>query len=261
MKLGIYGKWQCTCIGPKFCDTVCRWSCPFFKDWILFLITPSLVYEPKYPKTNSISLAYLAEKVITTLGILIIHFHIFHEYLAPKLSQVNVVPLFDSFTSLILPVTAAMLLSFYLAFELLCGVAAELTQMADRTFYEDWWNATTFAEFNRKWNVPVHEFLLRHVYLEQLTVHKIPKYVALMNTFVFSMLLHELVMTAALGVFFPIMSVLAATQLPMKWVMTKFFKGRPVGNILVLTGLLSGFTIITIGCATVYCPTPEVCEV
>lgn len=35
-----------------------------------------------------------------------------------------------------------------------------------RAFYDDWYNATSFAEFSRKWNKPVHEWLLRHVYLD-----------------------------------------------------------------------------------------------
>lgn len=39
----------------------------------------------------------------------------------------------------------------------------QLTFFADREFYQDWWNSTTFDEFSRKWNVPVHSFLLRHV--------------------------------------------------------------------------------------------------
>lgn len=39
----------------------------------------------------------------------------------------------------------------------------QVTRFGDRTFYEAYWNASTFAEFSRQWNVPVHVFLLRHV--------------------------------------------------------------------------------------------------
>lgn len=31
----------------------------------------------------------------------------------------------------------------------------QLTYFADREFYQDFWNSTTFDEFSRKWNVPV----------------------------------------------------------------------------------------------------------
>jgi sterol O-acyltransferase len=36
-------------------------------------------------------------------------------------------------------------------------------RFADRNFYDDWWNSSSFDQFARKWNKPVHEFLLRHV--------------------------------------------------------------------------------------------------
>lgn len=36
-----------------------------------------------------------------------------------------------------------------------CGILAELLRFADRTFYLDFWNATTIDAFWRKWNVPV----------------------------------------------------------------------------------------------------------
>ena len=27
---------------------------------------------------------------------------------------------------------------------------------ADREFYQDWWNSTSWDQFSRKWNKPVH---------------------------------------------------------------------------------------------------------
>lgn len=90
-----------------------------------------------------------------------------------------------------------------------CNAFAELTRFADRGFYDDWWNATDFSEFSRKWNKPVHKcavssrgqpdatsFLLRHVYASTLssTSYKVSKSQAMFVTFLLSACVHELVM-------------------------------------------------------------------
>ncbi len=76
----------------------------------------------------------------------------------------------------------------------MCNTLAELTYFADRDFYSDWWNSTSFDEFARKWNRPVHEFLLRHVYLESLETYKLSKNNATLLTFLLSSCLHELIL-------------------------------------------------------------------
>jgi sterol O-acyltransferase len=60
-------------------------------------------------------------------------------------------------------------------------------------FYEDWWNSTTFDEFARDWNRPVHHFLLCHVYLPLRRTCGLPKSQATLITFTISALFHELV--------------------------------------------------------------------
>lgn len=81
---------------------------------------------------------------------------------------------------------------------------------ADRQFYEDWvsaplflvglhsyffqWNSTSWDEFARKWNKPVHTFLLRHVYSATRKSYRISKSGAMFVTFLLSASAHELVM-------------------------------------------------------------------
>lgn len=62
---------------------------------------------------------------------------------------------------------------FYMMFECILNLLAEITNFGDREFYEDWWNCTTWDEFARKWNKPVHEFLLCHVYLRAYVFTKV----------------------------------------------------------------------------------------
>lgn len=64
---------------------------------------------------------------------------------------------------------------------------------ADRQFYEDWWNSTSQDEFSRKWNKPVHTFLLKHVYAATI-MRGATKSRAMFITFLLSACAHELVM-------------------------------------------------------------------
>jgi len=43
------------------------------------------------------------------------------------------------------------------------NIIAELLRFGDREFYKDWWNCRSLAEFWRTWNMPVHQWFLRHV--------------------------------------------------------------------------------------------------
>lgn len=65
---------------------------------------------------------------------------------------------------------------------------------ADRSFYDDWWNSTSWDEFSRKWNRPVHTFLLRHVYASTMSSYKLTRQSAMFFTFLLSAGAHELVM-------------------------------------------------------------------
>lgn len=83
------------------------------------------------------------------------------------------------------------LLIFYLIFECVCNGFAEITRFADREFYQDWWNATSFDEFSRRWNVPVHSFLLRHVYTSTIDNYRFSKFRAAFVTFLLSAVSHR----------------------------------------------------------------------
>lgn len=54
--------------------------------------------------------------------------------------------------------------AWYVIWECILNLLAEVTYFADRGFYADWWNSVSWDQFARDWNRPVHNFLLRHVY-------------------------------------------------------------------------------------------------
>ena len=63
----------------------------------------------------------------------------------------------------------------------------------------NYFSSQTFEEFARKWNKPVHHFLYLHIYQEVLARYPGAKGAANMITFLFSSLLHELVLTLMCG--------------------------------------------------------------
>jgi sterol O-acyltransferase len=96
-----------------------------------------------------------------------------------------------------------------------------IASFADREFYQDWWNSTSWDQFSRKWNKPVHvsemsfeqiarvvtivwdhsrtwltpqTFLLRHVYASTMDSLQLSRMSAAFVTFLLSALCHELVM-------------------------------------------------------------------
>ena len=90
------------------------------------------------------------------------------------------------FAEFYLPVMVQYMICFLLIFEFVANFYAELSGFADRQFYQDFWNATNFDEFARKWNRVVHEFLHRHFYLEYLVRYKLSVFQAVIITFFFS---------------------------------------------------------------------------
>ena len=75
-----------------------------------------------------------------------------------------------------------------------CSRSSVFDSFADRQFYDDWWNSTSWDEFSRKWNKPVHTFLLRHVYASSISSYKLSRSSAMFFTFLLSAAVHELVM-------------------------------------------------------------------
>lgn len=100
--------------------------------------------------------------------------------------------LLESISLLLFPFMITFLLVFLVIFEYVLGAFAEITCFADRHFYSDWWNSTNWLEFSREWNIPVHRFLQRHVYLTSRS--HMSKPLAMLMTFMISALAHELVM-------------------------------------------------------------------
>jgi sterol O-acyltransferase len=219
-----------------------------FSDFAYFLLCPTLIYKTVYPKTPKIRWSFMFDR---TIGIIVIVTMIYINvdmYMYPVIRQIKALSFFDAFTKLLLPMALTTILMFFLVFEYILNWFAEITRFADRYFYSDWWNSIDYAEFARKWNHPVHKFLQHHVYYACISKHGWSKTAAAFWTFLFSSILHELVISMAVKNLRYEFFVSQMLQIPLIWVSSKFQVSRfPLaGNIFFWASIFSGMTILFI---------------
>jgi len=212
-------------------------------NFVEFTFLPVLVYEPKYPRSASRSFPYVLRKVAEILVYLVCVWLLLEFRVNPILiGQAD--PL-EAVLGLMAPVALVFVLLFLIVFDCILPGMAELTFFADREFYGDWWNCTTFEEFSRKWNKPVHEFLLRHVLVDAHVHWGLSRKLAGVVTFLVSIVLHEILVTAVLSRFTPYLAFFSLFQIPFLSVMrSPIFKGQWFGNVTFWTSLILGLSLI-----------------
>ncbi|PNY27987.1 O-acyltransferase [Tolypocladium capitatum] len=207
---------------------------------------PTVVYELGYPRTETISWGYVAEKLVAVVGILFVMIQVSQYSIYPvamKTMQMKEsgVPLSGRFKEfpwllidLIFPFMMEYLLVWYLIWEAILNTLAELTFFADRSFYGPWWNCVSWDQFARDWNRPVHIFLLRHVYHSSISSMKVNKHTATLITFFLSACVHELVMWCLFKKLRGYLLILQMCQLPLvrlgrtRWLRDR----RTLGNFI-----------------------------
>lgn len=99
--------------------------------------------------------------------------------------------------------------------------------------------SSSFDEFARNWNKPVHEFLLRHVYLESIDTYKLSKTNATFMTFFLSSVLHELVLSVIGKRIRMYFFACQMTQLPLIMISKIPFvkRQKTVGNVVFWVGM------------------------
>ncbi|CEG76762.1 Putative O-acyltransferase [Rhizopus microsporus] len=183
-------------------------------NFLDYLLVPSLVYWMEYPRTDKIRIWYLFEKIVATLGTFLILYVTTERFIIPKLYDPNISEP-RVIIELLFPFLINYLLIFYIIFECILNAFAELSRFADRNFYDDWWNSMTYDEFARKWNKPVHQWLLRHVYSHSIESYKLSKTNATFVTFLFSSCFHELILIIVTQKIRLYMLIIQMFQLPL----------------------------------------------
>lgn len=208
-----------------------------------FLWAPVLVYEPSYPRGPGFRWWYLLAKSLSLISAMTILYVLITDHILPTTFLCVHIPVVEFYARLLFPYIFAGLLTFYILFECVCNMFAEITNFGDREFYRDWWNSTNFEEFNRLWNRPVHEFLLRHVYFESLRRLHVTKMTAIVLTFSFSAVMHEAILAVCLRRIRVYMMCFMATQIPLICI-GRFYKGSIVGNMAYWASITYGLPSI-----------------
>lgn len=219
-----------------------------WNDFIYFMVAPTLVYEANYPRTDVIRKRYVAMYSTEVFVFLVVEYILLKQFCFPILLQGAMTDRWWWFCiRLALPSFISWLVMFFALFHCGLSVIAELTRFADRGFYKEWWNATTLHQFWRTWNIPVHEWCLRHLYVEAVQVHNVAKEHAAFGTFLMSAILHEYVCAVTFGLLRPYMFCGMMMQLPLIKISNRW-RGFRRGNLFMWLMLFVGQSV----CAMLY---------
>ncbi|TFK39815.1 MBOAT, membrane-bound O-acyltransferase family-domain-containing protein [Crucibulum laeve] len=216
-------------------------------NFAVYQLIPTLVYELEYPRTDRIRPLYVFEKTVATFGTFALLYTVTESFILPY-TPTKDQSFFRSLLDLALPFMVAYLLLFYIIFECICNAFAELSYFADRQFYEDWWNSTSWDEFSRKWNKPVHTFLLRHVYAATIMSYRVSRTWAMFITFLLSACVHELVMVVVTQKFRFYLFTLQIIQIPLIVIsrIPAIKRNKLLGNVIFWLGLYAGFPLLCV---------------
>jgi sterol O-acyltransferase len=228
-------------------------------NFVEFICLPTLVYELDYPRQESTNWWYVAEKTAATFGVLGVMMVVSQGFIYPAVARTVAMkeagmPLEERWkefpfivSEMLFPLLIEQLLTWYVIWECILNVLAEVTRFADRGFYGDWWNSVSWDQYARDWNRPVHNFLLRHVYHSSISTFHLSRNAATFVTFLLSALVHELCMAILFKKVRGYLFTMQLLQMPLVTLSrTKLLKGRTVlGNVIFWLGLFVGPSFLT----------------
>lgn len=217
---------------------------------------PTVVYTLNYPRTKTVRWVYVFEKVVGIFGIIFLMISVAQKWMYPLVLEcikVRTMPINERFIAylfilldMIPPFLMEYLFTFFLIWDAILNSIAELSRFADRDFYGPWWSCTDWSEFSRLWNIPVHKFLLRHVYHSSISAFNLNKIQAALVTFMISSIVHELVMYVIFGTLRGYLLLLQMSQIPLIMIgRTPFMRDKKVlGNVICWFGYISGPSMV-----------------
>lgn len=235
--------------GPDFYGSVSYPNNLTANNAVYFWFAPTLIYQPVYPRTKKVRWQVVFSLLGETLVGLIFIWMLSLKLAAPILKdtmehyQCGSIQLVDDFIKLCAVNITIWLLGFFVIFQSVLNLLAEVTQFADRDFYRDWWNAGCLGTYWRDWNKPISNYLRRHVYYP-LRSRKVGSLAASIIVFFISAVFHELLVGVATknfnGVaFFSMMGQVPLIKLtePLEKIRGR---GTTIGNCIFWLSILLG---------------------
>ncbi|XP_066564493.1 sterol O-acyltransferase 2 isoform X2 [Amia ocellicauda] len=241
---------------------------PQFSNYLYFLFCPTLIYREAYPRNAYIRWNYVAVNFAQILGCLFYGYFILVRLCIPVFTTMSHQP-FSTRTLVLslfhatLPGTFILLLTFFAFLHCWLNAFAEMLRFADRMFYKDWWNSTSFANYYRTWNVVVHDWLYYYTYRDFLWLSgRKFRTAATLSVFIISAVVHEYVFTLCFGFFYPVMFCLFAVIGVLFNFILNDKRKNPIWNIIMWTCLFIGQGIqVCLYCqewyAQIHCPRKE----
>ncbi|XP_023257689.1 sterol O-acyltransferase 1 isoform X2 [Seriola lalandi dorsalis] len=204
---------------------------PQVSQYFYFLFAPTLIYRDKYPRNPVIRWGYVATKLLQFRSVSLQLFDL----------KAMVLCVFNS----ILPGVLVLFLGFFAFLHCWLNAFAEMLRFADRMFYKDWWNSTSFANYYRTWNVVVHDWLYYYVYRDFLWMsQKRFRPAAMLFVFTVSAVVHEYILAICFGFFYPVLFCLfMCFGMMFNFILHDQRKG-PIWNIIMWTSLFLGQGVI-----------------
>ncbi|KAF7400986.1 hypothetical protein HZH66_006170 [Vespula vulgaris] len=187
---------------------------PDFSKYLYFFFAPTLIYRDNYPRTRNIRWKFVLWHYLEVLLIIFYMAFICKRFFYPMYGKHGVKPmrreeLFVNIINTSMPGILFFLCGFYCLLHAWLNACAELLRFADRLFYKDWWNSSSYSVYYRTWNVVVHDWLYAYVYkdvVEILTNQN--RFIATCSVFCISAFVHEYIMCFAFRFFCPGMILL-----------------------------------------------------
>ena len=235
---------------------------PSLRHMFYFIAAPTLIYQLSYPRSASIRLPFLLRRVAELCFCLALQLLLVEQYLAPAvrnamqpIASLHYLSILERILKIALPNGCVWLLMFYAGtrhsppprpdrarradpdrhahllltslavFHSWLNIVGELLRFSDRLFYRDWWNCQDLAVYWANWNLPVHNFIMRHVYAPALRSGLSP-WSAQLVSFLVSAVMHELLVAVPLHTLRMYAFSGMLLQVPLIW-FTKVREPRP----------------------------------
>lgn len=176
-------------------------------DMVTYMYYPTLCYELEFAKTARIRKRFLIKRVVELIILSQLDMALIQQWIVPTVSnsvlpfrQMQLSHMLERLLKLAIPNHVIWLIWFYLFFHSLLNIIAELTRYADREFYRDWWNSESVYYFWSNWNIPVHKWCARHLYVPLMALG-LSKCQASTAVFFVSAFFHEYLVSVPLKLF------------------------------------------------------------
>mmetsp|Transcript_7418 Transcript_7418/g.17627 ORF Transcript_7418/g.17627 Transcript_7418/m.17627 type:complete len:294 (-) Transcript_7418:145-1026(-) len=194
-----------------------------------FAVAPTLCYQVTFPRSPHVRWTYLLS-LVARLAVIAIAIPAFvAQYMLPLLQNSSgpvragdPLIIVERLLKLALPVTYVWLAGFYAFFHCWLNLLAEVLRFGDRQFYKAWWNADNLEQYWRLWNIPVHNWIVRHCYFPILRHVTSSKALNGLICFTLSAVLHEVVVALPLHTYrMPLAFLGMMAQVPMLFISEK----------------------------------------